>query len=81
MVITSCTRNAVVHFWARGFESHTLRQNISPQAVSLPVGFFVMKAFGFHSRMAMQPAIRRVEQDGRFAMKQLRRGLCCIFYV
>jgi hypothetical protein len=26
-VITSRTRNAVVHFWARGFESHLLRQS------------------------------------------------------
>ena len=28
-VITSCTRNAVVLYWARGFESHTLRQRFT----------------------------------------------------
>ncbi len=29
-VITSCTRNAVVLYRARGFESHTLRQKATP---------------------------------------------------
>jgi hypothetical protein len=40
-VITSCTRNAVVLYWARGFESHTLRSMLMSTSVRPFVGFFI----------------------------------------
>ena len=43
VVITSCTRNAVVLYWARGFESHTLRQNATSTS-----GFAVCGLFRFY---------------------------------
>ncbi len=42
-VITSCTRNAVVLYRARGFESHTLRQTLTSTS-----GFVACGLFSFH---------------------------------
>lgn len=35
--VTSRTRNAVVHLWARGFESHTLREKFMRWAAALTI--------------------------------------------
>lgn len=40
VVITSCTRNAVVLYWARGFESHTLRQKSTSTSGFAVCGLF-----------------------------------------
>ncbi len=45
MVITSCTRNAVVLYRARGFESHTLRQKFTSTSGFAACGFFHSAAF------------------------------------
>ena len=44
-VITSCTRNAVVLYWARGFESHTLRQKSTPASRFTACGLFWFSCF------------------------------------
>ena len=45
MVITSCTRNAVVLYWARGFESHTLRQKFTSTSGLTVCGLFSFQRF------------------------------------
>ena len=44
-VITSCTRNAVVLYRARGFESHTLRQKIQSTSGFAACGLFSFYRF------------------------------------
>lgn len=44
VVITSCTRNAVVRFRARGFESHTLRSSSRLCAYAKPAAFLLSVA-------------------------------------